>query len=135
VLRRTAIALATLLLLGLPPAYAHGPERRAARELVRLQGYVGAEPTGAEGEYEVTVTARGVDHRFRVTEWRRFVLGDPPPTAAAPERAPARLVLQADFEVLSRLAKARADQLLTLLAERRAGSSDLFVLTLDRCPP
>jgi hypothetical protein len=126
--------LAVLLLIGLSSARAHGPERRGTREIVRLQGYLQRPPSGTPGGYEIVVTARGVDHRFWVIDWRRFSLGQEVTSTEAALQAPARLALQADFEVLTRFAKARPDQLLTLLAERRPGSSDLFVLTLDRCP-
>jgi hypothetical protein len=37
-------------------------------------------------------------------------------------------------DLLTRFAAAKADQIVTILAEHRPGSSDLFVLTLDICP-
>jgi hypothetical protein len=45
-----------------------------------------------------------------------------------------RFTLQGPRDLLARFAAARPEQTVTILAEHRPGSSDLFVLTLDLCP-
>ena len=64
---------------------------------------------------------------------KRFPVGEGA-VAAASEFERARLVLQGPRELLARFAAARADQTVTMLAERRLGGSDLFVIALDLCP-
>jgi hypothetical protein len=132
--RPTTTDVAVILLLGCAavgqPAQAHGPERRVTRDIVRLQGYRGAAPAGAKIVRELVLNAHGTDHRFFATDWQRFAVDQrPPPTESQ------RLTLQADLPVLNRFAHARPDQTVTLLAEQRPGGPDLFVLTLDLCPP
>ena len=113
-------------------AHAHGTERKGARSLLRLQGYTAAPPAGTNVVQEMVLVARGVEHRFWATDRRRLELASPS-TTPRPERD--RLALQGDFEILARFAKLRGDQLVTILGEQRVGSADLFVLTLDTCPP
>ncbi len=57
---------------------------------------------------------------------------EPAPTPKQPEAPEPELV--GDRAVLRRVITARPDQVVTILAERRPGSSDLFVLSVDRCP-
>lgn len=129
--RRARIAVLVLFVLAASVVRA-AADGKATRSILRLQGHrVGAEPAQSTAE-EMVLTARGVQHRFRVTDRRRFALGQPD---ATPARERDRLTLQADFDVLARFAKARPDQLITILGEQRPGSGDLFVLTLDLCPP
>jgi len=110
------------------PALAHQPERAVVRELVWLKG-----KRAGDGAPLVLV-ALGADHHFAVAELKRFPVGE---DAVAPqgdfERA--RLTLQGPRELLARFAGARPDQTVTILAERRPGRADLFVIALDLCPP
>jgi hypothetical protein len=69
--------------------------------------------------------------RAHATEWRSFRIGDLPDTPPPPESP---LTLQGAREQLRRLRDARRDQLVTILAERRPGSRDLFLLAVDLCP-
>lgn len=128
--RTRAASIALLVAVLLAPA-ARGADPKPARGIVRLQGYRVA-PTEAPANDEMVLNARGVDHRFRVTDRRRFELAQ---SGQTPAHERDRLTLQADFDVLARFAKARPDQQITILGEQRAGSSDLFILTLDLCPP
>jgi hypothetical protein len=77
------------------------------------------------------IAALGVDHPFAATDVRTFGFGD-----AAGDATPvgAHVVLQGPRDQLTRFTTARADQLVTILAERRAGGTDLFLLTIDLCP-
>lgn len=127
-----ALAAAVMIAVSASPAWAHGPERRPTRDIVRLQGYRAAPPSGTHVVQAMVLVARGVEHRFWLTDGRRFSL-DQSDVTPPPERD--RLTLQADFNVLARFAKARGDQLVTILGEQRPGSGDLFILTLDLCPP
>jgi hypothetical protein len=114
-------------------AIAHQPARTATREIVRIQGRRGAAPAGTAVVREVSLTALGQQHRFFATDWQRFGFADEAGTPPAEERP--RLVLQGKREQLARFAAARPEQTITILAERRPGSADLFLLALDLCPP
>ena len=97
------------------------------REIVWLKG------RRAGAEAPLVLVALGADHHFAVAELKRFSVGD----AAAAETGDlerARLALQGPRELLARFAGARRDQTVTILAERRPGRADLFVLALDLCP-
>jgi hypothetical protein len=108
-------------------ALAHQPERSVVRELVWLKGRHG----GAEAP--LVLVALGAEHHFAVTELKRFAVGEAAVTpSTAFERE--RLVLQGSRELLARFAGARADQTVTILAERRPGAADLFLIALDLCP-
>lgn len=130
--RGARAAILALVLLSASTAGAHGTDAKGARSLLRLQGNRVAAPSETPGADEMVLTARGVDHRFRLSDRRRFELVQ---SDVAPPRERDRLTLQGDFDVLARFAKARADQQVTILGELRAGSADLFILTLDLCPP
>lgn len=122
----------TVLLVALSTAsvMAHPQAGAPPRELVRLQGSRSDAKAGA-GVTTLMVAALGVDHPFAATDVRTFGFGD-----AASEATPvgAHLVLQGPRDLLTRFTTARADQQVTILAERRAGAADLFVLTVDLCP-
>ncbi len=132
----TAIATALLVLaipLLAPPAPAHKLAGQSVRELVRIQGYRSPAPSSVPVVRELTLAVLGRQLPFAAVEWRVFSLaeagGESEPTA------PAALALQGERTLLRRIATARTDQRLTLLAERRPGSSDLFLLAVDLCPP
>ncbi len=126
---RLALGLVVMAFALAGSAAAH-PSAPAARELVRLQGHRADGPAGA-GVTTMTVAALGVDHPFAAADVRTFGFGE-----SARDVAPvgARVVLQGARDLLQRFTSARADQLVTILAERRAGATDLFVLTVDLCP-
>jgi hypothetical protein len=126
--------IAALVLIGLSASSvsAHGPERKGARTILRLQGYRTAPVGTAHVVQEMVLVARGIEHRFWVVDRQRFELEAP---GITPPRERDRLTLQADFDVLARFTKARDDQLVTILGEQRPGSGDLFILALDLCPP
>jgi hypothetical protein len=75
----------------------------------------------------------GQQVRFAATEWRTFAFSDSVPPS--PRTDPAQLALQGERPLLHSITAARPDQRITLLAERRQGSGDLFVLAVDLCPP
>ncbi|MFN8644106.1 MAG: hypothetical protein U0802_21540, partial [Candidatus Binatia bacterium] len=68
---------------------------------------------------------------FTASEWRVFAFADDE-TIKRPEPPEPQLV--GDRGILRRVSTARPDQRVTILAERRPGSADLFVLAVDRCP-
>ena len=97
------------------------------REIVWLKG------KRAGDEAPMVLVALGADHHFAVVDLKRFAVGDVAiPETGALERA--RLALQGPRELLARFAGARPDQTVTILAERRPGRADLFVLAVDLCP-
>ena len=120
-------ALATLLA---PLAAAHEPPKVAVRELVRLQGQRRADGDAPTGR--MTLRAQGVEQPFATTDRRAFAL-----TAEGAEapKVEDRYTLQGPRPLLARFTDARPDQTVTILAERRPGGSDLFVLAIDLCPP
>src|SRR5262249_59419236 len=107
------------------------PRRTTSRELLRLQGHPGTVTPPATAT-PLLLVALGTEHAFAASEVRTFGFTDVPPTEPPPGT---RFVLQGARDVLARYAAARPDQTVTILAEHRPGSSDLFVLTLDLCPP
>ena len=123
-------ALCLALLATRAPAHTVAPE--VIRELVRIQGYRAPAPRGVEVERELTLVVLGTPLRLAATEWRLFGFSDPAgrPTPAEPPQ----LMLQGERPLLHRIATAHADQRMTILAERRPGGDDLFVLTVDLCP-
>ncbi len=115
------------------PARAHEVRPSLNREIVRIQGFHGAPPGQTPGAREVTILAAGTESKFTITEWQTFGMEEPPHAPTPVERD--RYVLQAAPNILSRLTAARATQRVTIIAERRPGASDLFILALDLCPP
>jgi hypothetical protein len=75
----------------------------------------------------LVLAALGADHPFAASDLRTFGFGDVPPPGT-------RFTLQGSRDLLVWFPGARPDQTVTILAEHRPGSSDLFVLTLDICP-
>jgi len=126
---RPALALVCCtLVLGL--AAAHPPPRAGTRDLVRLQGHTGA-VTPPSTATPLTLVALGVERPFAASDVRTFGFADVPPVEPPPGT---RFVLQGPRDLLARYAAAGPEQTVTILAEHRPGSSDLFVLTLDLCP-
>jgi hypothetical protein len=113
-------------------AAAHGPEPKVGREIVRLQGYRETPPPGLEIAAVTVLSILGKEHRFHLTARQTFRLAEE--EAAAPGLED-RLVLQGERETLYRIAAARPDQRVTILADHRRGGRDLFVLAVDLCPP
>jgi len=121
-------AIATLLLLARTGGAHEPPPRTPVREFVRLQGTVRADGDAPAGRLHLTVL--GTTHPFAATAHDVYGLT---PDATAPPGA--SYALQGPRPLLTRLAAARPDQTVTILAEHRPGSTDLFVLALDLCPP
>ena len=121
-----------MLLLSIATATAYAAPAPAARSILRLQGYRGSAPTGARVAEQIVLVARGVEHHFAVIDRRRFDVETP---GVTPPRERDRFTLQGDFDLLAKFSKARDGQLVTILGEQRPGSGDLFLLTVDLCPP
>jgi len=133
---RLSLSCAGFALAGLVAAsagLAHPPTAAAPRELVRLQGHLGTSAPDEKIVREVVLGALGKDKRFFASEWRRFALSDQPAIKLEQERP--RFDVRGSRADLARLAAARPDQLVTILAEQRPGSADLFLIALDLCPP
>jgi hypothetical protein len=118
------------VLLTASAAAAHDVASHAVRELVRIQGRPGNAVVGTGGR-QVTFVVLGQRFAFAASEWRVFAFADDE-TARRPEPAEPQLV--GDRSLLRRISTARPDQRVTILAERRPGAADLFVLAVDRCP-
>jgi hypothetical protein len=125
--------LAVALALSATPARAHDLEPKPVRELVRIQGYRAPAPQATQAIRELTLVALGQQVRFAATEWRVFAFYDT--TGVPPAADPTQLTLQGERSLLHRIASARAEQRITILAERRPGAAEVFVLSVDRCPP
>ncbi len=126
-----ATALVGLAVCWSTAASAHPADRVTKRELVRVQGYK-TPPAGAKIVRELVLAVFGTDVRLHATDWQRYSL-DSTATETPPELP--RLMLQGERDVLDAFASARPDQRITILAEHRPGSDDLFILALDLCPP
>ena len=113
-----------------PQASAHPQAPLVVREIVRLQGYLGAVPPGLAVQREVTLLALGERHVMKVTDAQVFGTTE----AAAPKAEPSEIRLQGDRARLAELAHVGSARV-TILGERRPGSSELFLLALDQCPP
>jgi hypothetical protein len=138
-MRRHLVVLAGLItLVAADRARGHNPPPIATREVVRIQGYL-TKAAVAGVQRHLVLSALGVDYPFAATDWQVFGFSEAPPssagTATATPATPERFVLEGSREVLTRFAAARPQQTVTLLTERRPGSTNLFVLTLDFCPP
>jgi hypothetical protein len=133
-LRRGADALIPTLaaVLLAASAGAHDLSALTQRELVRVQGYRAPAPSGVEVERQLTLVVLGETLHFAANEWRVFTLQDAKDTPTPAE--PPQIILQGDRPLLRRIATAHADQRVTILAERRVGGGDLFVLAVDLCP-
>lgn len=109
-------------------AIAHPPPRTTVREIVRIQGHRG------DGPRRFTLVALGTERPFAVSDFRTLGLaeGDRPAEPALPDKP---LALQGSREDLARFVAARPEQTVTILAEHRPGSADLFLIALDLCPP
>jgi len=115
-------------------AAAHGPAAAAVtRQIVRLQGSLDAR-SDVQPVRELIVVVRGEAKLFYATDWQVYAV-DLSQAAAAQPKEPDRVALQGDPKLLERFATARSGQTITILAERRPGAADLFLLALDRCPP
>jgi hypothetical protein len=97
---------------------------------VRLQGHTGT-VTPPSTATPLALVALGVERPFAASDVRTFGFADVAPAAPPPGT---RFVLQGPRDLLARYAAAGPEQSVTILAEHRPGSSDLFVLTLDLCP-
>jgi len=130
--RWSLLLVGAALALAPAPAGAHNLTPQPVRELLRVQGYKAPAPRGTAAAREVVFLVLGQQVHFAATEWRTFAFfesGQPPP----PE--PAQVGLQGERPLLHSLATARPDQRITILAERRPGSADVFLLAVDLCPP
>jgi len=125
--------LALALALSVTPAAAHTFKAHAVRELVRMQGYRSPAPSGVTAARDMTLVVLGQQLRFAATDWRVFAFADTPDLP--PREEPPQAILQGNRALLHGITAARPDQQITVLAERRPGSADLFVLTVDLCPP
>jgi hypothetical protein len=127
----TSIRILACLALLAGAALAHPIQPNTpARELIRLQGHRADTKAGA-GVTTMQIAALGVDHPFAATDVRTFGFGG---TSGDATPVGAHVVLQGPRDQLYKFTTARADQLVTILAERRAGGTDLFLLTIDLCP-
>jgi hypothetical protein len=84
-----------------------------------------------EAATEVVFIVLGQQVRFAASEWRTFAFfesGQPTPAQ------PTQVALQGERPLLHSITAARADQRITIMAERRPGSADVFVLAVDLCP-
>jgi len=134
-----ACAVALTLALAAAPAAAHKPSRVTAREFVRLAGtFAGGDAANATpgAERAVAVTVQGRERTFVASDWQVFALVTEPAAEGADgaPKLPPRLVLQGARDAVARVAAARPEQRVSILAERRPGSAELFVLALDLCP-
>jgi len=131
--RGTAAMLAIgIAMMTASPAHAHTFKTHPVRELVRLQGYRAPAPQGATDVRDITLVVLGQQLRFAATDWRVYAFTDTPDLP--PREEPPQAILQGDRSMLHGITAARPDQQITILAERRPGSADLFVLTVDLCP-
>jgi hypothetical protein len=113
-------------------AGAHEPSRMNTREIVRMSGWFGTPPAGVTVAREVTLTVQGKQRQLHAADWQVFALVTDQSETIAP--APETITLQGTREFLARIAGARGEQRVSILAERRPGSGELFVLALDLCP-
>ncbi len=129
-----ALALVGSLVGAMRPvtARAHEPSRMRTREIVRLAGWFGAPPAGAVVVRDVAVTAQGKTRTLHATDWQVYALVAEQKEEVAP--APESVVLQGSRTDIAAVAGARAEQRVSILAERRPGVGELFLLAVDLCP-
>lgn len=136
-LRRAAFVLGLLSVFGgvlavvVGPAAAHPEASRVIREIVRLQGTFGAAPASIPVQREVTLLVLADRYPMKVTDWQIFGTAEAPLGATEPNE----LRIQGDRVKLAEFAEIKGEQRVTILGERRPGSSELFLLALDLCPP
>lgn len=123
--------LCGLLLCSAATVWAHVPETKPDREIVRMQGYLSRPPASVTLVGEMVLNVLGADHPFFLTAWQPFSLR----TEGEPSPFPARLALQGERSDLAKVGAARAEQRVTILGERHPGAPDLFLLAVDFCPP
>ena len=133
---KTGAVILTAALIALAAAgvaNAHKQSAQNVREFVRIQGYRGRQQIDGPAVRTAELLVLGQQHPFQAKTWRRFNLDDTADSSS--EEVATRFTLQGDRATLQRFSTARPEQLVTILAERRPGSRDLFVLALDLCPP
>lgn len=123
---RRLLLLSGLVLL-VATAQAHPPPRATQREIVRLTGHMVA---GAGADASLVLRVLGREYAFAAGEFRAFGYGE----TGGERPAGRRFALQGPRELLSRIAAARPDQRIGILADRRIGSTELFLLAVDLCP-
>jgi hypothetical protein len=138
--RRRALAAVAAVVVAfvagtLRPAtvHAHEPSRMRTREIVRLAGWFGPPPPGASVAREVAVSAQGKARTLHATDWQVYALVAEQKEQVAP--APESVVLQGARADIAAVAGARPDQRVSILAERRPGTGELFLLAVELCPP
>jgi hypothetical protein len=123
--------LAAVLPEGFPrPAAAHPEASRVIREIVRIQGHLGATPAGVPVQRDVTLLVLADRYEMKVTDFQVFGTTEAPVGAVEPSE----IRVQGDRAKLAELAQV-SGQRVTILGERRPGSSEIFLLALDLCPP
>jgi len=127
------LALATLLLALLPDGVrAHEPSRMRTREIVRLAGWFAPPPDGTAAVRTVKIRAQGKERTLHATAWEVYALvADQQEQVAT---APDDVSLQGSRADLGAVAGARPEQRVSLLAERRPGTAELFLLSVELCP-
>ena len=130
---RLAPVFVAVVVLTARAAVAHDVAPQPVRELIRMQGFKAPAPAGVQVAREVALVVLGQTVRFAASDWRTFAFFDPH-AAPTPAEAP-QVTLQGERSLLHSIVTARPDQRITILAERRPGSADAFVLTVDMCPP
>lgn len=132
--RCVQVALAALAAVALAAGdvRAHEPQRLTAREIVRLAGTFGELPEGTKPVRDVAVTVQGRERTLHASDWQVYalVVDQNAPVAPPPER----VTLQGTRSDLARIADARPEQRIAILAERRPGNAELFLLAVDLCP-
>jgi hypothetical protein len=129
---RCLLLVSTAAALAAAPAAAHNLTPQPVRELVRIQGYKAPAPRGVNPVREVVFLVLGQQVRFAASEWSTFAFFEP--SGQPPAAEPAQVALQGERPLLHSVTAARPDQKITILAERRPGSTDVFVLAVDLCP-
>jgi hypothetical protein len=130
---RLAPVVVAVAVLTATAVRAHDVAPQPVHELIRMQGFKAPAPAGVQVTREVALVVLGQTIRFAASDWRTFAFFDPhgaPPPAEAPQ-----VTLQGERPLLHSIVTARPDQRITILAERRPGSADAFLLTVDMCPP
>jgi len=125
------LVVVALVVISAPAALAHDTPRTAVREIVRLQGHFEVEPAAGTGDV-VELSVLGKARSFRVGDRQVFITVGAAGLVGSGD--PRRIVVRGARELLVRLAAATPEQLVTLLGERRPGSSEVFLAAVDLCP-